>query len=122
MELRQGLGLPPAPVQREHVLATQLLVQRMVTGELGQFADDLSMASGDQVRLDAQHLSGQPRLLEGRDARLEEYQLVRDVSQQWPAPQAKRLPQQQSSLARIPGNHLTRRIRQRHEPYRVEGP
>ena len=88
----QRVGLAAAAVQREHQLRVQPLAPRVLAGELLELADQLGVAPGGQVGLDA-HLHGrealllQPRDLGRRERRRGE------LGQRRPAPQLQRLAQ-----------------------------
>ena len=100
----ERLGLAPAAVEREHQLAGEPLARRVLGDEPPQLADDLGVAAGGEVGLDAQLERGQPLLLEPRDLGLRE-RLERQVGERRPAPQRERLAQQPrrwSALARRP--------------------
>jgi hypothetical protein len=51
---RARVGLPPAPIEREHPLRVQPLTQRVLGHQRVDLARDLLMASSGQVRIDRQ--------------------------------------------------------------------
>ena len=61
----QRVGLPAAPVQRQHELAVQPLPQRMVGGQLLQLGGERVVPAQRQVGVDPGLERGQPQLLQG---------------------------------------------------------
>ena len=86
----ERLGLPPAPVQREHPLPVEPLAERVLRQQRIDLADDLLMAARSQVGLDRQLLGGQAQLLEPPDLGHRE-RLVGDIRQRIAAKQRERL-------------------------------
>ena len=86
----QRVGLPPAPVQRQHQLAVQPLPHRMPGGQLLQLGGQRVMPAQRQVRVDPGLGRGQPQLLQPGRFRPGE-RVVGQVGQHPAAPQAQRL-------------------------------
>ena len=63
----QRLGLPAGPVQAQHQLPPQPLVQRIPGGQVLQFADQFRVASHRQVGPDAGGERAQPQFLQAGD-------------------------------------------------------
>ena len=88
----QGLGLASGPVEREHQLPPQALTQGMVGDQDLQLADEIRMATGGEIGVDALLERDEAQLLESGDLRLQP-SLVDQVGQRWAAPQRERLVQ-----------------------------
>ena len=96
----QRVGLPPAPVQRQHELAVQPLPQGVPGGQLLQLGAERVVLAQRQVSLDPGLGRGQPQLLQPGGLRPGE-RVVGQVGQHPAAPQAQRLPQRPGGF-RVP--------------------
>jgi hypothetical protein len=56
----QRLGLPPAPVQRDHQQPAQRLAERVLAAQRGQLADDHGVPPQSEVGLDPRLQDGEP--------------------------------------------------------------
>ena len=93
----QRVGLPAAPVQRQHQLAVQPLPQRMVPDQPVQLGGQRVMPAQRQVSVDPRLKRGQPQLLQaGRLGPGE--RVVGQVGQHRTAPQAQRPAQRLGGL------------------------
>ena len=63
-EHRQRVALPPGPVQGEHQLAVDLLVQRVFMGEAVQLRDDLHVLARRQPGVDERSADARPELVQ----------------------------------------------------------
>ena len=88
----ERLGLPAAAIQREHELAVQPLPQRMLGGQLLQFAGERIVAAKRQVSIDPRLQRSEPQLLQAGCLRAGE-RVVGQVGQHAAAPQLQRLAQ-----------------------------
>ena len=68
----QRLGLASRAVQREHVQRPQALAVRVLDRQRIELGDDLAMAAGAQVGVDARLERRQPQLVEAGDLTVEE--------------------------------------------------
>ena len=93
----QRVGLPAAPVQRQHELAVQLLPQRMPGDQLLQLGGDRVVPAERQVRVDPGLDRDQPQLLQPGRLRPGE-RVVGQVGEYPAAPQAQRLAQHPGGL------------------------
>jgi hypothetical protein len=91
----QGVGLAPAPVQRQHQLRTQPLPQGMLGDQPLELGHQLGMPAQCQVCLQALLQRSQSQLLQLRDRGLRE-RLVGELVQRRTPPQPQRLPQPSS--------------------------
>ncbi len=82
----QRIRLAPRPIQREHQLGMEALVQRMLRHERLKLADQRRVPAEREVRVDSVLECPQPLLLQPADRNLRE-RLIRDVRQRRPAPQ-----------------------------------
>src|SRR5262249_29656790 len=85
----ERIGLPAAPVQRQHQLRTQMLAQWMLLDQHLELADQLGLAPELEISLDALLERRQPQLLQPPDRRLRERR-VGQTDKPRPAPQPKR--------------------------------
>ena len=97
----ERVRLAPGAVQREHEVCAQLLAQRVLTHELLEFGDELSVHAALQVGFDAALEHSHTKLLESRDRRLRE-RLVEEVRQRRPAPERECMPEQGGRRIRVP--------------------
>ena len=88
----QGLRLTSGPVEREHELPPQALTEGMVGDQDLQLADEIRMATGGEIGVDALLERDEAQLLKSGDLRLQP-PLVDQVGQRWAAPQCERLVQ-----------------------------
>ena len=97
----QGVGLPPAPVQGEHQLAGQPLVQRVRRRLRGQLGEQLGMPAGAQRPVVAVELGGEPLGVEG----VADLVRPRGVQggERLPAPEAQGLIEDRRALRRVVG-------------------
>jgi hypothetical protein len=95
----ERLGLPVAPVQRQHELSAEPLPQRVIRDERLELTHDLGVAAELEVGVDPRLDRGHAQLLEPGDLRLRE-RLVREVRQRPAAPQRQGVAQVQGRLLR----------------------
>ena len=93
----ERLRLAPAAVEREHELGDEPLARRMLGDEPAQLRDQLRVAAGGRVGLDARLQRGELLLLEPGDLGGGE-RLVRQVGERRPAPHVLRLAQERRGL------------------------
>ena len=93
----QRVGLPAAPVQRQHQLAVQPLPHRMLGGQLLQLGGQRVVPAQRQVRVDPGLDRGQPQLLQPGRLRPGE-RVVGQVGQHPAPPQAQRHAQRPGGL------------------------
>jgi hypothetical protein len=105
----ERIGLPAAPVQRQHQLCMQMLAQRMLLNQHLELADQFSLAPELEISLDAFLQRREPQLLQLPDRRLRERR-VGEIVKRSPAPQAERLAQLRGRLRRLG------RVRLAHQP------
>ena len=86
----ERVGLPVAPVEREHQLPAEPLAAPVLGDQRLELGDELAMAPEREVGLDAVLERRQPQLLQPRHLGLRE-RLVADVLVGVPAPQPERL-------------------------------
>ncbi len=101
----ERIGLTPAAVEGEHLLAAQPLAQRMLVHERLELAGDLRVPAAGQVGVDAVAQAGEPQVLEPRDLRRGEA-LAADVRQRRAAPELERLAQRRRRLPRLAARQL----------------
>ena len=90
LEGRQRVGLPSAPIQRQHLQLHQALHEGMRADQRLQLTEQLAVAAQLQVELDSLDDGGQPFLFKSRSLRGE--QAVRAHStERLAAPDAERL-------------------------------
>ena len=77
--------LTPRAIEREHQLAAQALPERMLGDERAQLADQVRVAAGGEIRVDALFARRPAQLLEPGDLGLRE-RLVGQVGERGPAP------------------------------------
>jgi len=96
LEDGERLGVPAAPVQRQHELPAQALAQRMAAYEGIELRDELHMAPEGQLRLDA--LLQACEVLLGKSAFLESCERFLEVCKRWPAPELERSGERRGGL------------------------
>ena len=102
----QRIGLPAAPVQAEHQLSAQSLVERMHRDELLDLRQDVRMSLKRQLGVDQLLARGQLQSLEARSLE-ERKRLEREIGERRATPERKRLAQHcASSLVRFLGSRL----------------
>jgi hypothetical protein len=98
----ERIGLAAGAVQRQHLLATEPLAQRVLRDEAVELADHVGVAPARQVGLDALLERRQPRLLE--PVRVDcERGVVREVAERRPAPQLQRRSQRLGRTRAVAG-------------------
>jgi hypothetical protein len=113
---RQRIGLAPRSVERKHQLRPQALTQGMLEHECVQLADQLGMAAGRKLGVDARLEGGQPQGVQTGDVRLDEG-LVGEVGERRSPPERERLAKQLAGIRRI---GCSRRIQERLEARDIE--
>jgi hypothetical protein len=98
LEALEGVHLAARPVQRDHQLLVEALAQGMLVHERLELGHERRMAAQREVRLDPALERGDPRLLEARNLRLGK-SLIREVGEDWSAPEPQRRFQQGARLA-----------------------
>ena len=98
----QRVGLAAAAIQREHQLRVQALAPRVLAGQLLELGDQLGVAPGRQVGLDAQLQRRELQLLQPRDLGRRERRRG-ELRQRRPAPQRERLAQLAAARSRASG-------------------
>ena len=95
----ERLGLPAAPVEREHQLRTEPLPQRMLGGERLELRDQVCPATEREVCLDPLLENRQPSFLEAADL-LPREAGVGDVGEGRPTPECEGVDQLPAPFAR----------------------
>ncbi len=119
---RERLGLPPAPVQREHQLGVEALPQRVVKCELHQFPGQLRVPPQSQAGIHSPLERLHPQRVEPRYLGRHEH-VRRCIRQRVPTPQvqalAQHIPCLRGGRLTIPPDRLGGLLAQRGEPQRV---
>ena len=93
----ERVGPPPGPVEGEHQLRPELLAQRLVSDQAGQFRDDVGVQAGRQVGVDALAQYGQPPLVQPGRLTVQRRH-VAQVGQRGTTPQRQRVAQDPAGL------------------------
>ena len=96
----ERVRLPARAVERDHELASQPLVERMLRDERLELADQLEMTSQGKLGLHACRDTGDTEILEPRDRALGKG-LVDEVGERRPAPELERVAQRLGGRRRL---------------------